>query len=73
MALWELMPLGQIGVGANYRHSAALLLSGLLCAAFPLAQKRSRRPVIGHVLLHGHARNGATDKAIVTASALDEQ
>jgi len=49
------------------------LLGGLLCAALSLAQKRPRRPVIGDVLLRGHARNGAADKAIVTASALDEQ
>src|SRR5205807_8056385 len=26
-----------------------------------LAQERPRRLVIGHVLLHGHARNGAAD------------
>ena len=31
------------------------------------------RLVIGHVLLRRHARNGAADKAIVTASALNEQ
>ncbi len=34
----------------------------LLCAALSLANERSRRLVIGHVLLHGHARNGATDR-----------
>jgi hypothetical protein len=38
-----------------------------------LAHERPRRVVIGHVLLRGHARNAATDRAIVTASALNEQ
>jgi len=33
----------------------------LLCAALSLAEERPRRPVVGHVLLHGHARNGAAD------------
>ena len=28
---------------------------------FALAHERPRRLVIGHVLLHGHARNGAAD------------
>ncbi len=37
------------------------LLGALLCAALSLAQERPRRPVIGHVLLRGHARNGAAD------------
>src|SRR5205823_1761411 len=53
------------------------LVNALLCAAAPLAnppcsrrisefgvflaQERPRRPVIGHVLLRGHARNGAAD------------
>jgi len=45
------------------------LLGALLCAAaalanpsgVSLAQERPRRLVIGHVLLHGHARNGAAD------------
>ena len=27
----------------------------------PVPEERPRRPVIGHVLLHGHARNGAAD------------
>ena len=31
--------------------------------------KCPRRPVIGHVLLGGHARNGAANEAIVTPSA----
>jgi hypothetical protein len=33
----------------------------LLCAALFLAHERARRLVIGHVLLRGHARNGAAD------------
>ena len=33
----------------------------LLCAALSLAEERPRRPVVGHVLLHGYARNGAAD------------
>src|SRR5438270_11280147 len=45
------------------------LLGAALCAAAPLAnpfgvslaQERPRRLVIGHVLLHGDARNGAAD------------
>ena len=52
-------------------HGGAILHRGLpgvlLCAAAPLtnpfgvslAKERPRRTVIGHVLLHGHARNGA--------------
>jgi hypothetical protein len=48
---------------------------------FGEGKSRARRPVIGHVLLRGHARNserfsragGAADRAIVTASALKEQ
>jgi len=66
-------------------HGVVILHRGLpgalLCAAAPLAnpfgvylaQERPRRLVIGHVLLRGHARNGAADRAIVTASALNEQ
>jgi hypothetical protein len=50
-------------------HGGVILHRGLLS----FAQERPRRLVIGHVLLHGHARNGAADQAIVTASALDEQ
>ena len=45
------------------------LVVALLCAAAPLANpfgvsfahERPRRAVIGHVLLRGHARNGAAD------------
>src|SRR5467141_1002210 len=37
------------------------LLGALLCAALSLAHERPRRLVIGHVLLGGHARNGAAD------------
>jgi hypothetical protein len=37
------------------------LLGALLCAALSLAHERPRRLVIGHVLLHGHARYGAAD------------
>jgi len=29
---------------------------------FTLPKKRPRGPVIGHVLLYGHARNGAADR-----------
>jgi len=45
------------------------LLGALFCAAaslanpfgVSLAHERPRRTVIGHVLLHGHTRNGAAD------------
>jgi hypothetical protein len=36
----------------------------------PLPMSALRRLVIGHAFLHGNARNGAADQAIVTASAL---
>src|SRR5438477_8815024 len=38
------------------------LLGALLCAALALAHERPRRLVIGHLLLRGHARNGAADR-----------
>jgi len=51
----------QHGVFIPLLHSSKRTFGALLCAALSLAHERPRRLVIGHVLLRGHARNGAAD------------